>query len=1257
MRKTLETIALLAALVVAVACASFAQDVSGLTGVVTDNSGAAIAGVTVKLTNPLTGFTGETTTNDAGQYSFAKVPTGVGYKITFSKENFATLDVTDVSLSVGTTVTHNAKMQVGAVSTTVEVTAAGAATINTTDASVGSVLTPQQIVTLPTLLRNSPAAMLSYAPGAIGNTGGGTNRDGTVTGARTDQSNITVDGIDANDIATGQFGVNVGNAPIDSVQEFQTVTAIPGASDGTSGAAQIKIVTKSGTNSFHGSLYEFNRNTVTAANDWFNDRAGIPVPALNRNQFGGAIGGPVKKDKLFFFFNYEGRRDASQTTEIRTVPLNSLRNGQFGYINDTAGCTSASRQNTTPNCISFLTAAQVAQLDPKSAGYDTTLMTFINTRYPMANDLTLGDGINTGGFRFNAAVPLSDNTYVARVDYNFTPNQKIFGRFNIVRSAQTDDVNTDAIHFPGDPPTGLIQQQDTAWAVGHSWTINPTMINQLTVGVSKSILNFPAVFFPNFPNEFTLGGGLTNPFPNDNGQFRTIPLYTFRDDFTLTHGNHTIQFGGEFRPAHVMSTLINDTTGIDIGLGGGLSALNASVRPNGANVAGVPGILNSNTAISNYDSMFATVLGRFADVNNTFNYTAAGVPLPAGTGSTRDFHYNNSFFYGSDTWRVTNSLTLTYGLSWSYYGVPYEVNGQQSVPSLGLNDIFNNRVANAANGTPADPNITYTLGGRANSSRGYYQPDLANFAPHLGIAYSPSVTNGLFGRLLGDRKTVFRLGGSENFDRSATTLTFIDDQASYLFNSFPITQFGTSNVTTSLQNDPRFTSFTVLPATNTPPKFMVPVTPNVDPTTGIPFGTATNQNNYAVDPNYKTPREYVFGAGIQRELPGRFLIEADYVGRLGRSLFAEGDASQALNFIDPGSKQGMFNAFTLLQKQLNSGVAPSAVMAQPWIENQVAAAIGGTCASVLGSSCTSFLASNFTGTIERGSMVTLLRNLNIDGLINPNVGINGQFFQNAYVTNLGASSYNGLVLSIKRRVAHDLTLDFNYAYSHSIDNNSSVVNTVFGGQVCDLTNLRTCRGNSDFDATHVINGDYIYNLPFGNGQKLGHNTSGWLNQVIGGWQVSGFYNWRTGFAFNTSASSSSITAGISSPAVLVGSLSSLGTSLHTVTASNGSQTLQLFANPTAAIAALASPNPGEMGSRNTLRGPGYWNTDMAVLKNFKLPWSESQKLQFRWESFNAFNHPNFVEPGANFNSPSTFGVVTTERGAPRQMQFALRLEF
>jgi hypothetical protein len=1217
-------------------CLSFAdlvsaQEFASVTGTVVDPQDVPVPGVAVELDNPKTGIHASAMTNEQGFYQFLRLPPGPDYRITFAKDSFRKVALDNVNLAVNTTTTQDVSLQLGEVTTTVEVSGTGALTLNTTDATVGNVFGPKLLDSLPVQFRDSPAALLGLQPGVViaGSNDPSGNREGAVTGARADQGNITIDGIDANDQATGQAFATVGNAPVDAVQEFRGITAGITADFGRSSGAQIQLVTKSGTNDWHGAAYEYHRNTVTAANTFFNNAAGVPRAALIRNQFGGSLGGPVMKDRLFFFFNYEGRRDASQDQELRIVPLDNVRNGLLNYINNNPGCDASATLQSAPQCISTTPITgpnSVQALDPAAIGVNTALQQFVNGRYPSANDvLTAGDGINTGGFRFNAPFALGNNTYTTRMDFNISKNQRLFGRFNIVRSAQTDDINSVPAQFPGDTtPAAQITDRDYSFAIGHTWTISSTKINQAVFGITASRLGFPSLFQPAFPNDYTFGA-FSAPFPSLQSQFRTVPVPTLRDDFTWIRGRHTWQFGGMFKPSHQTSTQINDFNFLSLGIGGNLQSLSNSQRPSD--------ILDDPVAATEWDQQFPFLLGRFASDDSNFNLNKDGSAQDVGSPKIRDYRYFEYEGYAQDQWRVKNSLTLTLGLRYQYFSVPYEVNGLQSVSDIGFQTYLNDRIAAAdqgSNGDTAIPFLTYDLGGKANHARGIYNPDRNNFSPRVAFAFNPSFKRGLLNSVFGDKRTVLRGSATMVYDRvNANTINFIQDQVSYLFNTSANTNFG------DLATDPRFTAIGTLPVTNTPQPVTHPLAPYVD--AGVPFGNAEGQFNYTVDPNFKTPFAYVYSFGVQRELPGSFIVDVEYVGRLGRKLFAQADAGQSVNFLDTASNQRLFTAFNALSQELRSGA--TTVTPQPWFENQCFAG------------CTQLIADAIGNLVVKGDLSDTLQALNANGLIANNSGLAGQFSTNAYIGNFGSSSYNGMLVTVKKNLSRSLEFDFNYTFSRSIDNVSSVANTVVGGLVCDATNLRVCRGPSDFDVTHLFSANGVYDLPFGRGRSFGGNANNFVNAFIGGWQFATIFTAHSGFAFGTNTGAFPVGFVFDSPAVLTGSGSALATNIHD---DNGK--IQLFANPSAALNALSNPFGGQIGNRNNLRGPGFVNFDMSLAKRFVMPWSEKHTIQFRTEAYNVFNHTNFADPGANINSP-TFGQITAQAGGNRVLQFALRYEF
>ncbi len=1259
-----------------------AQATSGITGVVVDASGAILPGADVKLTNAHTAFSSATKTNDVGVYQFSNVPPATGYVLSVTRAQFRTASYSNLSLGVGVTETRNVKMEVGNVSEVVEVTAAGEGTVNTIDASIGNVITAKQVADLPSLFRADASNLLQLQPGVQAPPGGSDAQYGSVTGSRADAGNITLDGLDVNDETIGQAFTTVGRAPIDSIAEVRTIVGQADASYGRSGGAQVDLVTKSGTNQWHGSASEFNRVSVMAANDFFNNLYGIPKGQLTRNQFGGSIGGPIIKNKLFFFFDYLGRRDAIGGTQNIAVPLDPFRNGGLSYINNGPGCTAAATIASQPGCITTLTSGQVAALDPCSdpsvcptPGANQALLDFIDSRYPEAqpNNNSVGDGVNTGGFAFTSPSYVHQNTYVTRLDFKPSSNHNLFARGTVDRDNSTQTPRA----FPQDPATlTSIINQSVTWVAGDTWLINPNMTNQSSFGMSRQVYDFPTSFAPSAPNLFGFTSALSSPYGDFRGQSRNVPVPEFRDTFSWSRGKHTFQFGADIKPIRVHSTNVNDINFPTVGLSSLITNLNSTLRPGD--------ILNDPSARAQWDNNFTTLLGRYASMTSQYNYDVDGNPVPQNSPAVRDFHYNEYEFYAQDTWHARSDLTFTYGLRWNYHGVPFEANGFQSVPTVFAQQLFDIRQQNALNGIngpDAVPFVNYVLGGPANKGPNYYGSDWKDFSPRLGIAYSPSFTQGFLGKVFGDRKTSIRAGAGLSYDRVLSTLSFEIDEVSQLFASSFTQQYGVSNdPRASLQTDPRFTSITSPPPL--PPAGTIPrpaVTPYVDteanvgcffPTAGglcatglEDFGTLFQLNN-----PLKTPYALTVSFGVQRELPGNLMFEVDYFGKFAHRLIAVGDPAQQTNFKDPASGQFLKDAFGNIQRALQSGGFPDD---QPWFENQMGQALGASCEDVFGASCTTFLASVIPDPFIVGDLSTVDLELATAGLILPNTGLDSQAGTVANVGNFGISSYNSLIVTLRKRFSRNLQFDINYAYAHSIDNVSDITNDAIGwsyngqGLICDLSNLRLCRASSNFDATHTISANYIYQLPIGRGQSVLGDSPRWADALIGGWETSGIVSFHTGYPWNTTASSFPIDFTQEAPAVFVGSSSDVKRKIHV---ENGQ--VQFFADQNSALNAFNYPFGGNTGDRNVLRGPRYINVDMAVLKNFKMPWSDNHILQFRAEAFNVFNHSNFNDPTSdpglygsyNFSSnsisnPSQYGVLTNLAHDNRQLQLGLQYTF
>jgi len=1217
------------------ATASFAhaQDNAAMTGIVTDASGAVLPDTQVLLVNPARGIDANAVTGKDGSYRFPNVPPAPGYKVTFSHPGFVTFSVNEVSLLVGTTRTQNAKLNVGA-NETVEVSAAAnQVTLNTTDASIGNNFDIELLNELPVQNRNSPRALFTLQPGI--------NSVGAVTGARTDQTSFTIDGMDVNDFSTGSFGTIVGNAPVDAIQEFKgTVAGLP-SSMGTGSGGQFQMVTKSGTNKFHGNVNEYHRDTATASNLWFNNISNTPRTPLIRNQFGGALGGPVLHDKLYFFADFYNSRIIQSQAITRTVPLDSYRNGILSYVKNTAGCTSTSRQTTTPTCIGQLTPAQITALDPAGIGFSPTIISLIGSRYPKANDLTLGDGVNTGGYRFTMPTPDFEYDGVARIDYNLTSHQRVFVKFNVVHRDAIQSLN----RFASDPVTRPFQDRSYGFVASHNWELGNNKVNQFYYGDNIQVASFPLTYNPNGTTYVNGFGPFTAPYDGGNIQRRRIPVPTIRDDFNWQRGSHGIGFGGSFKWVKTSNLIVNDYNFYTLGLGGVTTALNSSLRP--------IDIAANTTNQGAFDSAFALGLGRVGAINSNYNFNAAGQVLPSSTGSVRRYRYYQTELYAGDTWKISKQLTLSYGLRYQIYSVPVDTLGAEAVPNIGFDAYFKQRVAQSASsisGNSSLPFIQYNLGGTPNNAPGFFAPNLHDFAPRLSFNYNPSYLP----------KTVISGGANVVFDRTVyNAINFIQNQSSFIFQNSIAVNYGNADPALALKNDPRVgSSLTALPSPAVAPAITKPYTPYVN-SAGVPTGLNGGNSNIAVDPDLKTPYSIAVNLGMQQELPGKMKMSLNYAGRFGRRLLAQADASQLIDFKDPASGQTLNQAFTQLEGFVRSNLGTAATFktttpAIPWFENQITAGAGGY------ANKTAILAYNQSALMNQGDITDALRYLVQIGRLNANVGLASQFAENDYYTNKGSSNYNGLLFTLSKNMSQGVKFDFNYTLSHSIDNVSVVANTVANntGFICDVLAMRACRGNSDFDTTHVISSDIVMELPVGRGRQFGTHVPWYVDEAIGGWNVSVIPFWQSGVAYTTSTGAFIAGFANNAPAIFDGTHSNdTATHLH----KNSLGQLFEFDDQTKALSHFRAPNGIEYGSRNNLRGPSQFYMDAGLSKNFQLLPDNRLRMIFRADAYNVLNHPTFGTPTASIFS-TAFGQTSTQTNpiggqGYRVGQFSLRLEF
>ncbi len=443
-----------------------------LQGIVHDASGAIVPNAKVVVVNNQTKDSSDATSNASGLYVIPALRPGT-YTLTVEAPGFSKTTVTDIELAVSASIAQDVKLEVGKLTEVIEV-AANAVTVATTDAQVSAAVTMRDIDTLPQLAR-TPLTLAIFQPGVqISQNGSNTGTDTSfshVNGLRQGSNNSTLDGIDVNDAVAPRLGLAMTATNTDSVEEFRVVTASGKAEYGRNAGAQTELITRSGTNTPHGSFFDYIRNQALNANDFFSNKAGVAKPMFIQNIFGGTFGGPIKRSKLFIFGNYQGRRTHQAISRVRTVPTDLAKTGIFQY---TVG--GATQQYNVLNA------------DPLHKGIDPTIATLLKN-YPSPNDNTVGDGLNYAGYRFNNPNNSLEDQFTIKADYNLKDNQHVFFRQSWQRNSSIDSLNTADANFPGQPQG---TQGGKRWGVatGWDWTITPTIINEARYGHQSATTAF-----------------------------------------------------------------------------------------------------------------------------------------------------------------------------------------------------------------------------------------------------------------------------------------------------------------------------------------------------------------------------------------------------------------------------------------------------------------------------------------------------------------------------------------------------------------------------------------------------------------------------------------------------------------------------------------------------------------------------------------------------------------------------------------------
>jgi hypothetical protein len=1232
-------------LICAVAVTLFAQtNTTSLSGTIVDPSGALVPGATITLANSATNLTKETHSGSAGEYSFDQILPG-DYVVTASASGFS-VSVRRVHLLVNTPMALNIKMTMG-VTQLVNVDATSS-TMNVSDASLGTPLNSQKVQALP-YQANNVLSLLSLQPGVLsldpGGQNGGVNnggpkgdqdyRTGTINGARQDQSNVTLDGIDNNDQNNGFAFNGVLRSTRESVQEFRVTTSNANADSGRSSGAQVALVTRSGSNNFHGSTYYLYRGPATASNSWFLKQSQLVKGQPNtsakvlQDTFGAALGGPIVKNKLFFFAAYEGFKQASDVVVSQTVPSVLNPAASFPQTADNYGglVTGTVTYIDSSSAPVTLSQSDILSMDKTGQGVDSSAVAYFN-QYPRANSASLGDGYNTGGYVFTSPNPISQITNILRLDYDMSPKQIFFLRANL----QSDN-NTGTYQFPvsGALPNSRIYSNSRGIAGGWIWTLSNSATNNFRYGLTRQ----HAITEGAVNNGYVSISGISNLQPTTSSTDFLEPVHDFVDDFTVVHGRHTVQFGINdrlvFNNRYANSTLY-PTGSVTVSL-----LTNAGVAGESGNsfdpvTFGYPAVAGSFR--TSYNNAILADAGVITSSTQFANYTLQHgqmVPIPAGqTLPTRHFKNWEQEYYLQDQWKVTPQVTLTAGLRYIYLQVPYETNGQEIAPTISMNDFLKNRTSAAQTGSSYDARITYAPAGKANNAPDYWSPQTGNFAPRFAVAWSP---NGKFSVRAGYGIAFSHFGDS--------IIDAFDASGGFKLNSSSVNSYG------SIDNSPRFTGYNA-----------VPTTAGTSGTLTLPYTPPDNSFNFTSNINrmQKTPYAQTVDLTVETTLGHGMELSVGYVGRLGRHLLSSWDASQPNNLYDAGSGQTYFQAMDNIAKMADQGISPANVPNLPYWQDVFPKATY-TYKGTTYTGTQAIYAKELYGDIGNETDILYQYDVLTSGWAD---GSTYHFFFPQYgsmfaQSTIGTSNYNGGQLTLHQSLRYGVQYDFNYTLGKSMDLGSSPERA--GTSYNRISNTLNPAGNygpSDFDVRHNITADYLVNSPFGHGGLFFTSPSRLLDEIVGGWQLTGVVHYSTALPWTATSSVYGTNFAASSHLIATEPLATNGHHHYVTSGKTGYETVFAGDTPSSAAAKLRFVYPGEAGQRNNFRADGYFDMDNGLAKDFKT--FEGQTLRISVEAFNVLNSVRFNALTANFSSGS-FGKYNSLLVNPRQLQFAAKYSF
>lgn len=1197
---------------------------------VTDTSEAVVPGVTVTLIDTKSKQEKSGITTGEGTHIFTDVRPGT-YMVIAERSGFKKLQVQNIEAHVDKPVILSLVLEPGGVTETVSVTASETQSlIRSEDAKLSTTIDVRQVQDLPLNGRN-PILLAGGMAGVNTNTD---VRNAAINGMRGSFSNITWDGIEINDNlvrTSALFGVNTPS--VAGVAEFSLTTQNAGPDEGL-GIAQVKLTTPRGGSDYHGSVFEFYRNDKFDANTFFNNAQGLLKPKLLQHQYGFNVGGPfalprfgeggphfTQRKKLFFYFFYERTLTTQDFTPLRTVLSAAARTGNFTYLRT---------DNGASQTVNMLTLSGGRPIDPR-------IQQLINLT-PASNNNLSGDGRNTQGFRFNTPNGSTGRNIGFRIDYDINSKNRVEIIHSRFYSVLPNDVQLNNIgeQFPGLPGGGQ-KSYRPRWAVAWHSNLTPNISNELRTGYSSST--------PEFFNreKFDLGYRLalpliTNPIQNFLQQGRIPKNYDTMDNLTWVKGSHVMKFGTLYRAVRIFN--FNDGNIVpqyNVGF-------NTTNNPNPVanNATNFPGGISS-TEFANAGNLLALLTGALTQANQTFNVSSKTSGFTRGVGSVRNLHYDTLSFYGGDTWRVRPNLSVNFGLRWEYISPIVERDGLALMPVDTSLNVLNN------------PNPVIDFAG-AGSKRPITAKDLNNWAPNFSFAWDP----------FKDGKTSLRGGFSISYaiDNNVTVINNVIGSNSGLASAVVRPDLGGTVSGPVSQCNPVCRGIFTIPT----PTFQVPRT--------LLDQAAVSQapTLFTTEFNLKTPYAEQWNIGLEREVWKDTAISVGYVGNRGVQLTRGLDTNQVIIF-----QNGFLADFLRAQANLAQFGNPACTAAQAATTGcQVLTifpqlGLGGSLGNagirtLISQGQVGELAATYTG-----SRCTYLTQNPLWGCTSPATNtstISPSFFQpanpNAFVTDYigssGWSNYHGLQAEIRKRLSNGWYYQANYTWSKAFTN-AEQAQAEFAPYLDNTIGDALEKKRLSQDIRHVFKGNAVYELPFGPG-KMFWNKSGFAGKLLGGWQISGIAQIRTGRPISFVSGRGTVNRG---------ARSGNNTANSPLTLSELQSLTGLFHNPVTGLPTVFDPsligadgraNPaffthpaaGTFGrlSLTPVNGPGYWNVDTALIKRTRF--KENLNLELRFEAFNVFNHTNF-SVGENFDINSTsFGKISSTFD-PRILQLAVKFNF